>query len=241
MVRTPPPPPPGIRPAKLTTEEEKVAPVNVGFTAFLSGVNAKNSPQRFEEPVRDRPPEKGDRVFTEAHLEAFFGSLDGVLMPAALASDAGMRRVWTRFWASRTRCFGWFLWRFAEETEKRSSRRLDPQRDREELQALERSLVRVMIARDRRHLRSFVGRRGVDLIDLTFALWVSHADQWFELATAPSPIAAARQISGSAQDAIERTRSNVDFGGGDRHANTPRAAAQGVRPYQALTSKPGKH
>src|SRR5688500_6267417 len=103
MVRPPPPPPPGARPAKLTTEEEKVAPVNAGFAAFLSGVTAKHTPQRFEEPIRERPPEKDDRVFTEAQLEAFFRSLDNVLMPAAYNADAGIRKVWTRFWAVRTR------------------------------------------------------------------------------------------------------------------------------------------
>jgi hypothetical protein len=220
----------GVRPASLISDETRVA-FDAHLASSLASVHNKNSPQRFEEPTRDRPRRRHEGVFTDEFLDAFFRSLDAVLMPAVFAKDAAVRRVWAHFWAARTRSAGAFLWRYIQEIAKQGGTSLDTTRDAAELLALERSLAHAMLVLDRRVLRRFVGSRGVDLVDLTLALWVSHSNHWFELATARSAIAAARGLlDSSAEDGIERNRSPHDHIALPRKTKTRGA----IRPYQAL-------
>lgn len=223
-------------PARQAIEEERAAPANAHFAAFLSGIRSKDSPTRFEDPERERPRRGDDQPFTERELDAFLRSLDARLFPSGLDGDAGMKRLWARFWEARQRCFGCFLRRFAGETEAKQGRKLDAERDHAELASLERSLVRVMMREHARTLRAFVGRRGVDGIDLAIALWVGHVDRWFVLATAPSATIAARALLGSGSDGLERSRPN-EYSGGEWHAPVAPAKGAGtLRLYQALAA-----
>jgi hypothetical protein len=236
MVRPPDPPAPGPKPAKLTTEEEKLGGVNAGFAAFLSGICAKGSPKRFNEPVREKLERDDDHRFTEKDLDRFFLSLSPVLMPSALAEDPGPKRIWLRFWDARTRSAAAFIRHYAEEMKRNHRRVLDADRDAAELVALERSIVRGLIREDRKHLRVFVGRQGVTQMDLTIALWTSHADGWYDLAHAKSPIAAVRLVLGGHADEVERTRSS-----GFRTETVPAvrhnaSSGDAMKPYQALVA-----
>jgi hypothetical protein len=238
----PPPPPPPVPPRapRLTTVEELVAPINADFAALLASVHAKGAPHRFDEPVRERRERRDDHRFTEQELEDFLRSLDGQLFPSSFADDAGMRRIHRTFWEARTINFAVFLLRMVEETEARHKRRLDPVADKNELAGVERAIVRALFRADRARLRTFIGRKGVDVVDLTFALWTSHAEGWFALASGSSALNALDALlGGHREDGIERScgaRSAAKLLGGPEtgKAAERRPAASGMKVYQAF-------
>lgn len=197
------------------TTYQRVEATEAGFRAFLGNIHGKPSPRRFVEPRRDPPPKRDQRLFSEADLEAFFHSLNPQLVPASLAHDETLRRAWQHFWATKTDCRAVFYARYIEAHGKHESQELDLS----ELVALDHALTKAMLALDHRSLRSFIGRRGVDVIDLCFALWSSHAQRWFELAEAPAVLLAVRALlSAGDTDAVDHQRSMAERLGGEHRA-----------------------
>jgi hypothetical protein len=206
----------------------------------LKKVSQKGNPRRFAEPVsREKKTTKDPHRFSEADLEAFIASLDAELLPSG--ADEGLKRVWTHFRAARFESFVTLFVRIIRETEARDGRRMDPTSDEPELTALEHSIDKTLLRADRHKLRSFIGRTGIELWELAYALWISHADGWYALATAPSALTAVATLLGGAQDGVERTRHDA-FGPAQPHRVPTPAPARGpvIKAYLLLGSNAEK-
>lgn len=221
------------------TTYQRVEATEAGFRAFLGSIHAKPSPRRFVEPHRDPPPKRDQRCFSEADLEAFFRSLSPQLIPAALAQGEPLHHAWQRFWSAKSDSRAVFYARYIESHGKHEAQELDLS----ELVALDHALTKAMLALDRRGLRSFIGRRGVDLFDLCIALWTSHAQRWFELAEAPAVVVAARALLSAADtDAVDHQRSVAERLGGEHRTLPPLTGHKSpAKSWVAAFSKAHEH
>jgi hypothetical protein len=167
----------------------------------MKRVEGRTPPHRYQSKRgvrgRSRRKKNGDQ-FSETALDLFFGSLDERLFPAALRGEPDAREDWSDFWASRASSAASVIRRFIEETKSATGRAIDPEADAAELFELEREIAAKLRPGDKRALRVFIGKLDVEVEDLAEALWQTHADAWFALASMPSVRECVANLGGNA-------------------------------------------